>query len=73
MTYETLFARCTFLDCERVVPNKVDPIAHVTLGDAVDLCRQNVSTGGKISKESFKKIREFRERMADYDKKWGRK
>ncbi|MDD3181211.1 MAG: hypothetical protein PHD48_00155 [Alphaproteobacteria bacterium] len=73
MTYETLFSRCTFLDCDRVVPNRVAPIEHVTLGEAIDLRHRDACGQGRISEESFQKIRDFRAKMAEYDKQWGRK
>lgn len=72
MSYENFYKNCTYLDCDRIVPKHIEPISHVTLGEAVDLRRQNAGSNGRISTRSFALIREFRAKMADYDKKWGR-
>jgi len=43
-------------------------IACVSLGEAVSTC----SKPSKINKETFQQIREFRSKMAEYDRRWGR-
>ncbi len=73
MTYEILISRCTYLDADRVVPDRIEPITHFTLGDAADMRHKAACDGGRISEETFRNIREFRSRMAEYDKKWGRR
>lgn len=72
MNAETLLAHCTYLDCDRIVPSRLDPIAHITLGEAADLRHEDSCGRGRISQETFEKIRAFRERMAEWDRKWGR-
>jgi acetamidase/formamidase len=72
MNYQRLLSLGTDTDCNRVMPDRIEPVAHVTLGDAIDVRRRDACGNGKISEESFQKIRSFRTKMAEYDKKWGR-
>lgn len=72
MTFESLLDRCTYLDCERIVPDRIEPIEPVTLSDAIDMRRRDACGRGRITEETFRQIRDFRARMAEYDKKWGR-
>lgn len=72
MTINQLFVQHTNSDSMRVMPNRVQPISHVPLGEATDLCRTYKSNQGKIPEETFQKIRTHRARMAAWDKKWGR-
>ncbi len=72
MNYQRLLSLGTDPDCNRVLPNRIEPVAHVTLGDAIDMRRKDACGKGKISEESFALIRSFRAKMAAYDKQWGR-
>ena len=71
MHYQRLFALCTHLDGKRIVPFKIDPIASLPLGEASDLCCRDSSGKGRISEESFQKIRAFRKKMAEWDRDYG--
>ena len=71
MHYQRLFALCTHLDGNRIVPSQIDPIATVPLGEACDLSTKDSRGQGKISEESFQKIRSFRKKMAEWDRDYG--
>lgn len=72
MNNETFLDRCSYLDCDRVLPRYLAPIGHITMGEAADLRHEDSCGRGHISEETFAKIRAFRARMAEWDRKWGR-
>ena len=71
MTIRQLFTRHTNSDSMRVMPNSIQPLSHITLGEATDLCHADNCDRGRIPEKTFQKIRSYRARMAAWDKQWG--
>lgn len=71
MRYDPLLSRSDLFHRELFSPTMLLPIESIPLGEATLLCREDGCDRGRISEESFKKIRAFRKRMAKWDEQYG--